>query len=249
MEPLLFPQDGRVRPVPETPPTPGAEQIVLSRRSLLIGATLAAAAGVAFARKPMSIHPAVNKDAFRSWVPKQVGPWRMDAASGIVLPPQDDLSDRLYDNLVTRIYVSPVRPAIMLLMAYNNIQDGVLQVHRPEICYPVGGFELSNARQGDIEIDQKPVPSSFFTATGAGRIEQVGYFTRVGSSFPRAWSDQRLSVVKANLAQEIPDAMMMRVSLLGMEQDQAIVTLSEFSNQFYRKSDIRLQRLLLGPLA
>ncbi len=236
-----------MRPVPETPPTPGAEQIVLSRRSLLIGATLAAAAGVAFVRQPMPIHPAVNKDAFRSWVPKQVGPWRMDAASGIVLPPQDDLSDRLYDNLVTRIYVSPERPAIMLLMAYNNIQDGVLQVHRPETCYPVGGFRLSNARQDDIIVGNKPVPANFFTATAPGRVEQVGYFTRIGNSFPRSWRDQRIIVARANLAQEIPDALMMRVSLIEMAQGQAKAFLSEFCNQFYSNADVRLQRLLLGP--
>jgi len=215
----------------------------------MIGAVLAAASGVAFARKPMPIYPAVNKESFSGWVPKQVGPWRMDVASSVVLPPQDSLSDRLYDNLVTRVYLSPERSAIMLLLAYNNIQDGVLQVHRPEICYPVGGFELSNARQDAIKIGQKLVPANFFTATGPGRIEQVGYFTRVGNSFPRAWSEQRLSVIRANLALEIPDAMMMRVSLLGLDQEPAKVILSEFCNQFYSNSDIRLQRLLIGTHA
>ena len=235
--------------MPETSQTLDAGKAILSRRSFMIGAVLAAASGVAFARKPMQIYPAVNKDSFRGWVPKQVGPWKMDAASGVVLPPQDDLSDRLYDNLVTRVYLSPKRPAIMLLLAYNNIQDGVLQVHRPEICYPVGGFELSNAQQGAIKIGPKPVPANFFTATGSGRIEQVGYFTRVGSSFPRAWSEQRLSVIRANLAQEIPDAMMMRVSLLGLDQEPAKVILSEFCNQFYSNSDTRLQRLLIGTHA
>ncbi|WP_296722795.1 exosortase-associated protein EpsI, V-type [Erythrobacter sp.] len=233
--------------MPETSPSVGVEQTLVSRRSLLIGAALAAASGVAFARQPVPTHPVIEKEAFRSWIPKEIGPWRMDTASGIVLPPQDALSDRLYDNLVTRTYVSAEQPAVMLLLAYNNIQDGVLQVHRPEICYPVGGFALSNSRQDDIVMGKKPVPANFFTATGSGRVEQVGYFTRVGNSFPRTWGDQRLSVIKANLAQEVPDAMMMRVSVLALDQGQAQSVLSDFCNQFYLNSDVMLQRLLLGP--
>lgn len=223
-----------------------AGQTTLSRRSLLIGATLAAASGIAFARQPVITYAPVDKESFRNWIPPKVGPWTVDTASGVVLPPQDALSDRLYDNLVTRIYLAPNQPAIMLLLAYNNIQDGVLQVHRPEICYPVGGFELSNARQGHFVIGAKSVPVNYFTATGSGRVEQVGYFTRVGDDFPQSWSDQRISVIKANLAQEVPDALMMRVSALAIGQDQARSVLSDFTSQFYNNSDVRLQRLLVG---
>ena len=225
---------------------PDAEQTIISRRSLLIGAALAAASGIAFARQPQPIHPAVDKEAFRSWIPKQVGPWRMDATSGVILPPQDQLSDRLYDNLVTRVYVSSTQPAVMLLLAYNNIQDGVLQVHRPEVCYPVGGFTLSDNRQADVTVGTKVVPATFFTASTPNRIEQVGYFTRVGGSFPQSWREQRISVIQANLAQEVPDAMMMRTSLLGMRQAEARPVLAQFCNQFFINADARLQRLLIG---
>src|SRR3546814_5133423 len=31
-------------------------------------------------------------------------PWRFQQSSGLVLPPEDALSDRLYDNLVTKVY-------------------------------------------------------------------------------------------------------------------------------------------------
>jgi EpsI family protein len=233
--------------MPEAIPMSGVEQTTISRRSLLIGAALAAASGVAFVRQPVPIHLAVDKDVFRGWIPKEVGPWRMDATSGVILPPQDQLSDRLYDNLVTRVYVSPTQPAVMLLLAYNNIQDGVLQVHRPEVCYPVGGFKLSDTRQADIKLGKKTVPANFFTASTPNRIEQVGYFTRVGGTFPRSWSEQRISVIEANLAQEVPDAMMMRASLLGARQDEARLVLSQFCNQFYINADARLQRLLVGP--
>ena len=207
---------------------------------------MAAASGVAFARQPRPIHPIVDKDVFRSWIPKDVGPWKVETTSGVILPPQDQLSDRLYDNLVTRVYVSSAQPAIMLLLAYNNVQDGVLQVHRPEVCYPVGGFELSDTHQADIMVGENAVPANFFTASAPNRIEQVGYFTRVGETFPRSWIEQRISVIEANLAQEVPDAMMMRASLLGTRQDEARVVLAQFFNQFFNNSNVRLQRLLVG---
>lgn len=219
----------------------------LSRRSLLIGGAFTLASAVAFARQPSIVYPVVEADEFKSWIPDRLGPWKLVTASGVVLPPEDELSDRIYDNLVTRVYTAPDRPAIMLLLAYNNTQDGVLQVHRPEVCYPVGGFELSNAQQDDIVIGGTPVPANFFTASGPNRIEQVGYFTRVGGTFPRSWIDQRIAVIEANLAQQIPDGFMMRVSLLAMGQAEAKVPLSEFCEQFYTNSGPRLKRLLLGP--
>jgi len=226
-----------------------ADKFAISRRGVLIGGGLAAASGIAFIRQPKPVYPVIDEDEFTSWVPKQIGSWRMDAASGVVLPPKDSLSDRLYDNLVTRTYVSRDQPPVMLLLAYNNIQDGMLQVHRPETCYPVGGFALSKTRQEEILVNGKPVPTTFFTASGPRRIEQVGYFIRIGNFFPTSWRDQRLVVARANLAQEIPDAMMMRVSLLGNKHGEAQTILSDFCDRFYQKSDPRLQRLLLGPYA
>ena len=121
-----------------------------------------------------------------------------------------------------------------------------MQVHRPEVCYPVGGFTLSDNRQADVTVGPKAVPATFFTASTPNRIEQVGYFTRVGGSFPRSWREQRISVIQANLAQEVPDAMMMRTSLLGMRQDEARPVLAQFCNQFFINADARLQRLLVG---
>lgn len=235
--------------MPETFPEHSGDKFVISRRGLLIGAGLAAASGIAFVRQPEPIHPVVDEDEFTSWAPNEMGSWKMDAASGVILPPKDALSDRLYDNLFTRTYVSREQPAVMLLLAYNNIQDGMLQVHRPETCYPVGGFALSNSRQDDIVVGSTEIPATFFTAAGPSRVEQVGYFTRIGSSFPTSWGHQRLVVARANLGREIPDAMMMRVSLLGTRHDQAQTILSDFCDQFYKKSDAKLQRLLLGPYA
>lgn len=221
----------------------------LSRRNMMLGFALAGASALAFVRQPAVANPIVPEAEFEKWVPKGFGAWETVSQSGVVLPPPDALSDRLYDNLVTRVFVAPDLPPVMLLLAYNNAQDGVLQVHRPEFCYPVGGFELSETRDIMLEAKGHNVPANFFTATGPNRVEQVAYFTRLGAAYPRKWSEQRVAVMRANLAGEIPDGMMMRVSALGIDQREAQGLLASFAREFIENAHPKMQRLLLGPEA
>ena len=221
----------------------------ISRRNMVLGVVLGGASAVAFARQPAIANPKIPEKRFEEWVPKSFGAWDEVSQSGVILPPPDALSDRLYDNLVTRVFVAPDLPPVMLLLAYNNAQDGVLQVHRPEFCYPVGGFELTPTRDIMIETSHRSVPANFFTASAPNRVEQVAYFTRLGSAYPRKWSEQRLAVMRANLAGEIPDGMMMRVSALGLDPREAQGLLTGFAREFIENSNPKLQRLLLGPEA
>lgn len=230
------PRDPNLVPPAKTP---------LGRRAVM-GGILALASGIAYARQPVASVPVLKKENFEKMVPGPFGNWQVFSGGEVVLPPPDALRDRLYDNLVTRAYQAPGTPLVMLLMAYNNEQDGVLQVHRPEVCYPVGGFQLSVTENIDIPLDKGSVPANIFTAEAPGRIEQVMYFTRLGTAFPRSWVEQRIAVVNANLAGDIPDGMMMRVSVIGISQERARPILAGFMREFISASPTRLQRLLVG---
>lgn len=218
----------------------------LSRRNLLIGGILLSASGIAFARQPEIAAAPVKSKAFQALVPKQFGKWRSAESSDVILPPPDALRDRLYDNLVTRAYTAPGQSPVMLLLAYNNAQDGVLQVHRPEVCYPVGGFKLSETRNIPLTDGRYTIPANFFTAVGPDRVEQVAYYTRLGSAYPRTWAEQRLAVVRANLAGDIPDGMLMRVSLLGQNAALAQAELEEFATSFIAAAPPQLRKLLVA---
>ena len=225
---------------------PQSRPLLLSRRHALIGGVLACASGFAFLRQPAVANPVIKESQFEGWVPEQFGQWKTISQSGEVLPPPDTLSDRLYDNLITQVYAAPGLPAVMLLLAYNNAQDGVLQVHRPEVCYPVGGFELSATREMDIQVGSKIIPANFFTATSPNRIEQVAYFTRLGRAYPRSWAEQRVAVMQANLEGDIPDGIMMRVSVLSADAGRAEDQLQDFSRAFITAAPAPLRRVLLG---
>jgi EpsI family protein len=218
--------------------------VQLSRRHFVMGTALLATSGLAYARQPSVHNPVVKPDVFENWVPARVGQWSVRASSGVVLPPPDALSDRLYDNLVTRVYTAP-DSAVMLLLAYNNTQDGVLQVHRPEICYPVGGYVLTETQRISVPALGREVPANVFTATGPDRVEQVVYFTRLGGAYPRSWIEQRVAVVEENLGGRIPDGALLRASVLSTDRDDSVDILRNFIEGFVAAAAPSLQRLLV----
>lgn len=216
----------------------------LSRRHFIIGGAMLATSAVAYAGQPTAHMPVVPPEVFEKWVPTSFGQWSLVGSSGVVLPPPDALSDRLYDNLVTRVYASN-DTYVMMLMAYNNRQDGMLQVHRPEVCYPVGGYVLTETRPIEFALLGRQVPFNVFTATGPDRTEQVVYFTRLGDAYPRSWVEQRLAVIDENLAGRIPDGILLRTSILSQQRDESVATLRTFTGEFAAAAAPSLQRLLV----
>ena len=217
----------------------------ITRRQALMGGVLVGASAFAYARMPEANNPVIDQDSFVSWVPNNVGNWRDTGMGDVVLPTPDSLSGRLYDNLVTRTYVQD-RQVIMLSMVYNNIQDGMIQVHRPEVCYPVGGFELSDGKETTLAMGGEKVPASRFTAVGRGRVEHIEYFTRVGKEFPRTWTEQKLSVMRANLRGVIPDGMMVRLSSIDPDENRAFASLQDFASGFFEASAEPLRKLMVN---
>jgi EpsI family protein len=235
--------------VTDADPTIVLQGGTLSRRHILIGAALILTSGLAFARQPTVHEPVVPTATFESWVPTRFAGWIEVASSGVVLPPPDELKDRLYDNVITRVYRASDGTHVMVLIAYNNKQDGVLQVHRPEVCYPVGGFVLSDTRKISLRVLGITIPANVFTATGADRTEQVVYFTLLADSYPRSWSEQRLVVMRENLAGRIPDGILMRASILSPDRAQSLKTLKQFLGEFTAASPAHMQKLLVGKSA
>jgi hypothetical protein len=72
------------------------------------------------------------------------------------------------------------------------------------------------------------------------------YFTRLAQAFPRSWLEQRVAVARENIAGRIPDGMLMRVSVLSLEQASALPLLEGFTRDFIAASPRHLRRLLLG---
>lgn len=230
--------------MPDPPETRALQST--TRREFVIGASLVATAGAAHAMRPQEQIDLLGSDRLDLVVPGQIGPWRFLSKSGLVVPPDDDLSGRLYAQLLTRTYIADAMPPMMLLIAQSPAQDGVLQVHRPEYCYPAGGFTLSGRESLMLSMpDGAIVPAVAFNATRTGRAEQLIYWTRVGDELPDSWAAQRWAVAKANLRGFIPDAMLVRVSTISADPSM-LAAVRRFAHALVEAVEPRLRPALIG---
>jgi EpsI family protein len=219
-----------------------------SRRDLLVGGAALVAAGTAYARMPRDPIMMIGKDQLDKLVPLKIGNWSYETASGLVLPPPDQLARLLYDQQVTRAYSSPDQLPVMLLMAYGSSQGGMLQIHRPEICYPASGFHLAETRITAISLPGgRPVPARSFTASSDTRTEQVLYWTRIGHMVPTSWAGQRMAVIRSNLAGRIPDGLLVRVSAVSNDPERAEATLTKFAAEMLSAMPAAARHMLIGP--
>lgn len=208
-----------------------AEKASLDRRRFLIGGLLAAGSATVFARTPRENVDILGSRKLENIVPKRIGDWSFLTTSGLVVPTEDTLSAALYSQLLTRVYTNGDEPPIMLLVAQSGGQSGILQIHRPEFCYPATGFQLSPIVPISLPSGDSQIQANSLTATLPGRAEQIVYFTRVGSSMPLTWANQRLAVAIDNLKGVIPDAVLTRISTVDVNHEAAMARLARFAEQ------------------
>lgn len=222
----------------------------VDRRAFVVGGAMLAAAGAAASRIPEPNKPPIPQDKFKAMMPDTIGQWRFQTTSGLVLPPDDALSARLYDDLVTRAYANPAGQVVMFLVAYKNFQNGVLQIHRPEICYPAGGYVLSETTPTDITIGPgRTMHANAFSAAGGERDEQVLYWTRIGNYFPVRWREQRLAVLRANIGRVNPDGLLARVSMANRDRATCMPLMTDFISELRNAAPPAMRSILFGPLA
>lgn len=218
-----------------------------NRRELLLGGAALTAAGIAYARIPRRRTTLIVNGQLDRLVPLTIGPWRYESASGLVLPPPDQLAQLLYSQQLSRYYTAEEGLPIMLVMAYGSSQSGMLQIHRPEICYPAGGFRLSETIRANMVLASgRAIPVRQFTATSDARVEQLLYWTRIGDMLPSSWAQQRIAVMRANLDGYIPDGLLVRISTITQNAAEGQAAVRRFGKAMLAAVGPLGQRLLIG---
>lgn len=237
--------EGKITPGGETPEpvTSGS----LSRRHLVMGGALLAVSGLAFARTPKQRYPNLSDKQYEALFPSAFGSWRTLPVSELVLPPESDLANKLYQHILTRTYVDQDGVAVMFLAAYNSEQLNNVQLHRPEICYYASGFSIDKSSAYDIAAGgNQVIPARAVTATMGSRVENILYWTRIGEDFPQSWAAQRLSMTKANLEGYLADGLLLRLSVINPNQERSLEQMSRFINDMIAHTGKQTRRLMIG---
>lgn len=220
---------------PSLPASAGPTTI--DRRQFALGGTLLAASAATLVLKPRRVVSRLAPGMLDRAVPKQIGPYRYLSDEGLVLPPQDEITERIYDQVLTRVYQADGLPSMMLLIAYGSAQDYTLQAHLPEVCYPSSGYTLNALDRVKLVLHPgAPETGTFLSAARPDRIEQVLYWMRIGNRFPATLTQERLAVMGANLTGTLPDGILVRLSTLSPDMAVALPQLKAFN------------RMLLGAI-
>jgi len=210
------------------PVAPDIDSVQMDRRRFGLGLAFLSAAGIAAWRRPDFTLDFLGRRKLDDIIPKQISNWRFLTESGLVIPPEDQLTRALYSQLLTRVYADEKNPPIMMLVAHSASQTGVLQIHRPEVCYPAGGYLLSPVTPIDIGLPNRSFQANRLSATNERGTEHIVYWTRVGRHMPLTWAQQRWAVAEDNLHKIIPDAVLVRFSTIHEDRAEANAMIGQF---------------------
>ncbi|HWA38246.1 MAG TPA: EpsI family protein [Burkholderiales bacterium] len=227
--------------------------MIARRRAYLILAAMLAASVAAVLAKPRTLVSTERKPvSLESMVPRSFGDWT-EANAGraqVVNPQTQELLDRLYSEVLTRVYVHTSGYRIMLSIAYGSDQRGGLQAHKPEVCYPAQGFAVHRNEVGRIATAHGDIPVRRLSTTLGARHEPLTYWFTVGDRVVQGKTQKRIVDLAFGLTGRVPDGLLFRVSSVDTEQALAFRMQEQFVGQLLASaSPLAVKRLTgLGNL-
>jgi EpsI family protein len=203
---------------------------MMRRRDLILaGLGLTAAVG-AEALRPRKRLVLLRDTTVEDTIPQSFAGWGAETVSDLVGPEQAGrLARSLYSETIARVYYEAATGAgVMMLAAYGDTQSDLLQLHRPESCYPAVGFTLRMARSIELPLPGGAMlPARRVIATTEQRTESIVYWTRMGEALPQTGGQQRMARLDNAVQGYVPDGILVRCSTVG-EPDAAFKIVDRF---------------------
>ncbi len=205
---------------------------MIARRDLIMGGAAIAAASIGYGLRPRRQLKLLGDRKLANIIPPTVGPWVSQTDDNLVRPETEGrLAAMLYSEIVSRLYENAdTGDTIMMLIAYGDVQSDLLQLHRPEVCYPAVGFRLAMSAPATIQVGSGGIPSRRVVAARADRQENIVYWTRLGEHLPRSGGEQREARLLTAMQGYVADGGLFRLSMLG-ESQRSFKVLETFAAQ------------------
>jgi EpsI family protein len=205
----------------------------LRRRAVIAAALMASAAAAGQAMVPTRKLSALRGPfKLADLVPTSFGDWKNDpsATGGIVNPQTEEMLNRLYSQLLDRVYVDSFGHRVMVSVAYGDDQsDESMQMHYPEVCYPAQGFQLKSNVRGEVAVPGGTLRvKRLETQFGGTRFEPVTYWMIIGDQQSVTVWQRKVSEIEHGFKGEIIDGLLFRVSSIDRNSAAAF----ELQNRF-----------------
>lgn len=206
-------------------------------RAALALALLLAAAALAHLTRP-TVHLADQhaKVDLERMFPAEFAGWVQDPnlPVTIVSPDQAALIKLLYAQTVSRTYVGPGGARIMLSVAYGGDQSEATRAHRPDVCYPVQGFQIVSAANATLDVAGGELPVRHMHASLGNRSEPVTFWFVVGEHVAVSSPQQKYAELRYGVRGLIPDGLLMRVSSIDADPAAGYRIQTQFINDLYK---------------
>lgn len=221
--------------------------------ALIILALLLATVGVNAALTPrVHISDSRNRD-LEALVPKQFAGWTMAKTDGLVMPDpeRERLVNKIYNNVLTRIYRDGAGNEVELLIAYGGDQSDAVQLHRPEVCYLANGYSVAKPYYEDETYAGHRIRIARVRTYDAHAREPVSYWMRVGDRLVTTNMDRQVAKLVDGLHGIIPDGVLVRVSTRTASTNTArdYALQDRFIADMLASLDPQTQDLLVGRAA
>ncbi len=217
------------------------------RKALVLAASMGAAAALAALGKPVPHEgaPAVDLDTL---VPRSFGHWRVDAASEAFVRPaaQQGKAYKIYDQVLERTFINSTGERIMVSAAFGREQSAGMQMHRPEVCYPGGGFKVEGVEAVQLNLAGQAVAATRLHAFLPGRSEPITYWTLLGDVVVTDSTAFRLRQLSFGLRRRLLDGLLMRVSSIDPQPARAYALQSRFADELVRAMQPAERAKLIG---
>jgi EpsI family protein len=199
-----------------------------------------------------SDQPDSHRDKFQleTIIPREFENWKIDPSSELLMinPETEGLLKKIYNQTLSRTYINSKGERVMLSIAYGSGQSTDLHVHRPEICYTAGGFDIGEMKKSYVETAIGRIPVMHLVAKQGARIEPITYWIRVGDSLTRGWVQQKLTAIAYGLTGKIPDGLLFRVSTISSNEQDAFRIQQVFLNSILQSVKSEDRYWLVGQL-
>ena len=168
--------------------------------------------------------------------PSQFDDWRLDPASSVFVRPAVDQAKQfqMYDQVLERTYINDQGQRLMLSVAYGRQQSVGLQMHRPEVCYKAGGFQVQGVTPVTLQVAGQALAATHLQAHMDGRPEPITYWRLLGDGVVSDDSAFKFQQLSQGLRGKVLDGVLVRVSSIDQDTAGAHRLQARFADQMAR---------------
>lgn len=223
----------------------------VQRRAAFISIAMLATAGAAYAVKPkVYLSNLIGRPDLEALFPKTFGDWRLDASLPVIVPAPDVQAalNSVYNQVLSRTYVNKAGERIMLSVAYGGDQSNGTRAHRPEVCYPAQGFQITSNTRGTLAIADRIIAVRLLMSKLGSRNEPITYWVVVGREVATSHMEQKLTELRYAVKGLIADGMLIRVSSITSDPDAGHELQARFVSDLAQATSIQGRSRIFGHL-